>query len=275
MELNNDDEDEDDDDDDDVLHAQSWKHTDSCSVTHLNGLVPVWGVGEVVSVDLIGCGVYVDGSHHLERYAAPWGRQQQQQETGDRFLSACCSTASSQRAWNSKAVLKRVTCLLKFTSASCSSKHSSIAAPSRPAVRGGAKGQKTTRDADGTTDGTETETETAPVTALQRDTARTLLNLKGQFGFFHVIISISPAAGYCPLALCVEKQETHHSAAVNHTTCSPRVWGFYLFTSPSDRRSLWNYITSKHLYSSAQLQEVPHDTSVWRWCKHSKHAAST
>lgn len=45
------------------------------TATHLNGLVPKGGVREVVPVDLIGCGVYVDGSHHLERYATLWKKK--------------------------------------------------------------------------------------------------------------------------------------------------------------------------------------------------------
>lgn len=36
------------------------------TVTHLDGLVPEGRVGKIVPVDLIRCGVYVDGSHYLE-----------------------------------------------------------------------------------------------------------------------------------------------------------------------------------------------------------------
>lgn len=45
--------------------------------THLNGLTPEDGVGEIVLVDLICCGVYVDGSHNLGRYAALWRKKRQ------------------------------------------------------------------------------------------------------------------------------------------------------------------------------------------------------
>lgn len=50
------------------------KHT----ITHLNGLVPEGGVGEIVLVDLIGRGVYVDGSHYLGRYATLWKKKKEQ-----------------------------------------------------------------------------------------------------------------------------------------------------------------------------------------------------
>ncbi len=43
--------------------------------THLYGLVPEGGVREIVPVDLIGCGVYVDGSHYLDRYATLWRKK--------------------------------------------------------------------------------------------------------------------------------------------------------------------------------------------------------
>ena len=42
------------------------------SITHLNCLVPERDVREIVPVDLIGSGVYVDSSHHLARYATLW-----------------------------------------------------------------------------------------------------------------------------------------------------------------------------------------------------------
>lgn len=45
------------------------------TITHLNGLVQERGVGEIVPVDLIGRGVYVDSSHYLARYATLWKKK--------------------------------------------------------------------------------------------------------------------------------------------------------------------------------------------------------
>lgn len=46
------------------------------TVTHLNGLVPEGGVGEIVLVDFISCCVYINGSHYLDRYATLWRKRE-------------------------------------------------------------------------------------------------------------------------------------------------------------------------------------------------------
>lgn len=47
-----------------------WSAMDQRSmITNLYSLVPEGSVGEVVLVDLICCGVYVNGSYNLGRYA--------------------------------------------------------------------------------------------------------------------------------------------------------------------------------------------------------------
>lgn len=51
--------------------------------THLDGLVPERGVREIVFIDLIGCGVYVDGRHHLCRYATLWKEKKEIIEIAD------------------------------------------------------------------------------------------------------------------------------------------------------------------------------------------------
>ena len=45
------------------------------TITHLNGFVPEGSAREIVPVDLIGGGVYVDSSHYLGRYTTLWRKK--------------------------------------------------------------------------------------------------------------------------------------------------------------------------------------------------------
>lgn len=69
------------------------------AVTHLNGLVPEGGVGEIVPVDLISCGVYVYGSHYLARYAALWWRKNMLQGTDEDFLDLAVPLHAANPSW--------------------------------------------------------------------------------------------------------------------------------------------------------------------------------